>query len=118
LLVGVATEMRLVKSLEIVLICWVDPTSIVGALATTVTSSAVTVVGSISAFTRRVTPDVMLMPSRETVLYPSFSNRRAYAPDGRSGMRKKPCASVTTTCSPCRSGDVAVTTTSVRGFLS
>src|SRR5689334_17715474 len=86
-----------------------------GGRATTVTSSTIPFSGRICASRRSVVSARSWMPSREYGLYDSFSRRSAYVPGGREGMRKRPAESVTTICSPCRLGEVAVTTTSATG---
>src|SRR5580704_2606747 len=114
---GVLSAMRLTKSWFSVTPVLLDPTSTVGALPTTTTSSALRPSGRSSAFTRIVASMRIVTPPREYGLYPSASSRRMYAPEGRFGMRYDPDLSVTTVCSPCMAGDVRVTTTSASGRL-
>src|SRR5262249_5475211 len=46
-----------------------------------------------------------------------FSSRTEYVPGGSCAIRYKPVSSVTPICSPCKLGDVAVTTASATGDL-
>ena len=72
---GVLSAMRLTKSWFSVTPVLLDPTSTVGALPTTTTSSALRPSGRSSAFTRIVVSTCSEIPPREYGLYPSPSSR-------------------------------------------
>src|SRR3977135_4399976 len=54
---------------------------------------------------------------RANGLYDSLSRRRVESAGGRLGTRQSPFASVTAVSSPCKFGEVTVTTTSLTGVL-